>query len=123
MEGGKEAVVKKEQFNRLVARGNERRVQILQERGKSYDSEDKDMLLSFKRTAEIANILEVAGCVSFKGSDIADILIILKQVRGKHAKAHGLGVLDVDRTDIHDDLHNYFDLRRANEVDEEEKQK
>lgn len=109
----------KDQFYNMVELGNAQRVGILHERGKTYDSDDKDMLLSFKNTAKIANIFEVAGCTNFNGSSIADILVILKQVRDVNAKTHGLGISGVDRTDIHDDLHNYLDLKRANEIDEE----
>lgn len=106
-------------FYDMVNMGNSRRVEILQERGVVYDGDDKDMLKSFKKVAAVANVLEVAGCMNFKGSDIAELLIILKQVRGAHAKTHGIGVSDVDRIDIHDDLHNYTDLKRANEIDEQ----
>lgn len=105
-------------FYDMVDHGNKRRGDILLERGKTYDGEDKDMLKSFKKTAAIASILEIAGCTNFKGSDIANLLIILKQVRGAHAKTHGIGVSDMDRIDLHDDTHNYLDLLRANEIDE-----
>jgi hypothetical protein len=112
--------MKNEFFNRLVFEGQKRRFEILLRKGSDYDKIDSDRLSSFKKVAAIANTLEVAGCINFKGSDIANILLILKQVRDANIRQSGRPVQNESRVDTNDDLHNYIDLKFGCEVDEED---
>lgn len=109
----------KASFDVYVKEVNERRVKILGDRGEEYDKPEIDTLTCFKKTAAIANALEVAGCKTFKGSDIASILVIVKQVRDANLKQNGKVVYDPVRLDTVLDWHNYVDLKTANEADEE----
>lgn len=110
--------MKNDKFTELVTSGAERRAAMLLKKGSDYDQIDKDRLSSFKKVAHIANELEVAGCTQFKGSDIANILLILKQVRDANLKTSGRTAQNESRVDTVDDMHNYIDLKLANEVDE-----
>jgi len=110
--------MKKIAFYGFVKEVDERRFSTLGDRGAKYDNSETDVLGSFKKVAAIANILEVAGCSNFKGSDIANILMILKQVRDANMKKNGQGIYDPTRLDTLVDWHNYLDLRSANEADE-----
>ena len=112
--------MKETDFNKLVTDGSGRREKILLKKGSDYDKIDSDRLSSFKKVATIANELEVAGCTTFKGSDIANILLILKQVRDANICSSGRPTQNESRIDTNDDWHNYIDLKLANEIDEEE---
>jgi hypothetical protein len=112
--------MKEEKFNKLVTEGHNRRAAIMLKKGSDYDKIEADRLSSFKKVAIIANELEVAGCTTFKGSDIANILLILKQVRDANIRQSGRPVQNESRQDTLDDWHNYIDLKLANEIDEEE---
>ena len=111
--------MQEQKFNQLVTDGNERRGKILFKKGSDYDKIESDRLSSFKKVAVIANQLEVAGCTNFKGSDIANILLILKQVRDANLRQSGRPAQNESRMDTNDDWHNYIDLKLANEMDEE----
>ena len=108
------------EFGELVIATDMARRKLLFERGTSYDGGSDDQLWSFKKTAAIANILGVAGSDLFRGSDIANILLILKQVRESNMNLTSIPATDDRRVDTVLDWHNYIDLKRANELDEEE---
>jgi len=112
--------MKEEVFKKLVTEGATRREGILLKKGSDYDKIDSDRLSSFKESAIIANTLRVAGCTNFKGSDIANILLILKQVRDANIRSSGRPTQNESRIDTNDDWHNYIDLKLANEIDEQE---
>ena len=111
--------MKEPEFNKMVTEGNERRTKMMFKKGSDYDKIDSDRLSSFKEVAIIANTLRVAGCTTFKGSDIANILLILKQVRDANIRSSGRPTQNESRIDTNDDWHNYIDLKLANEIDEE----
>lgn len=110
--------MKQEDFNKMVKDGSDRRAIILTKKGSDYDKIDQDRLSSFKKIAAIANQLEIAGCTNFRGSDMAMIEILFKMVRDANLKSSGRPVQNESRQDTIDDMHNYIDLKAANEVDE-----
>jgi hypothetical protein len=112
--------MKEERFNQLVTEGADRRAKLMLKKGSDYDKIEADRLSSFKKVAVIANQLEVAGCTNFQGSDVAHILLILKQVRDANLRQSGRTAQNESRMDTNDDWHNYIDLKLANEIDEEE---
>jgi hypothetical protein len=110
--------MKKEAFNNMVIAQMKRCSELLLERGNTYSQFDVDALSAFKKTADIANALEVGGYKGYTGAVIANILFILKQVRDANQKRVGISPASTQATDTLDDMINYIYLMHANEFDQ-----
>jgi hypothetical protein len=110
--------VKPLDFFKMVKDGAERRLKLLEKKGHDYSKSDIDQLSVFKKAATIANALEVDGCTTHTGSGMATYQFIIKQVRDANLKQSGKVPLNESREDTIDDMHNYIDLKTANEIDE-----
>ena len=104
----------KPKFTELVHESMKRCNDLLVTRGVAYSNEDT--LSAFKKTAELANALEIDGNSNYTGTGIANILFLLKQVR--NANQRNSGQSPVSKIDTVDDMINYVYLMYANEIDE-----
>lgn len=107
----------KPRFTELVHESMRRCNDLLVTRGAAYSNEDT--LSAFKKTAELANALEVDGNNNYTGTGIANILFLLKQVR--NANQRNSGQAPAEKVDTVDDMINYVYLMYANEIDEYDK--
>ena len=102
-------------FQQLVDGVEAERKSLLGLRGEEY-AKDFDQLTSFKEVSAIWNILHIDKILL--PSDIAEILVILKQMRLVNLKRQDLNPETVKFKDTYLDLHNYIDLQVACLLDE-----
>ena len=102
-------------FKAIVQEINEKRISLLGSRGEQY-AKEFDQLTSFKEVAAIWNILHPEKMLI--PSNIAELLVILKQIRDANLSRQDANPLSEKREDTILDYHNYLDLKLACEIDE-----
>ncbi len=112
--------MERDKFERIVEEGEERRKVLRLRKGSDYAQIDSDMLSTFKKVANICNVLEVDDFTGHTPSGVATILLQLKQVRDANLKNSGRPPLNESRRDTFDDAHVYLDLKHGCEMDEQE---